>query len=81
MYPPSSTYLVPISHSVAGWKVFYELGWLTIISGLTSAIRSVTMRPLSSPTFMRYFLVRAYSSTAARTFSGEPRISLMLGLL
>lgn len=35
---------------------------LTIVCGFTSAIRSVTILPLSSPTFMRYFLVRAYSS-------------------
>lgn len=48
---------------------------LTIVCGFTSAIRSVTILPLSSPTFMRYFLVRAYSSMAWRTLFGEPLIS------
>lgn len=49
--------------------------------GFTSLIRSVTILPLSSPTFMRYFLVRAYSSMTARILSGDPRSSSISGLL
>lgn len=39
----------------------------------------VTMDPLSSPTFMRYFLVRPYSSIARRTSAGEPWMVWWLG--
>jgi hypothetical protein len=50
-----------------------------MVFGFTSAIKSLTILPLSSPTFMRYFFVRPNSSMAASTSLGEPRMLSSLG--